>query len=281
MSRGRKPSSGRIGLDGVLTLSVGGRPLGGRGRIDLLRAVAQQGSITAAARAVGLSYKAAWDAIDTMNNLAGEPLVLRSTGGRGGGSSQLSPRGASLVERFGRLDALHQRLLHRLDEASSSANEAAGFDPEIELLRTMSMRTSARNQFAGVVSKLARGAVNDEVEIRLPGGSTIVAIVTSESTEMLELVDGAAAIALVGAGSVVIASGMNEGARVSARNRLAGTIASVARGAVNAEVVLDIDGGGRIAATVTLASADDMALAAGLRAIAMFKASAVIVAVAP
>lgn len=281
MSAAREPAVPRVELEGALTLSVGGRSLGGRDRIDLLRAVAEHGSITAAAKAVGLSYKAAWDAIDTMTNLAGEPLVLRSTGGRGGGSSRLSPRGASLVERFGQLDSLHQRLLRMLDEASSGEHGAPGLDPEIQLLRSLSMKTSARNQFAGMVSKLTRGAVNDEVEIRLPGGSIIVAIITRESTETLGLADGAPVIALVGASSVIIATGFDKDARVSARNRLAGTIAAVERGAVNAEVVLDIDGGGRIAATVTMASADDLALAVGGRAMAMFKASSVIVAVAP
>ncbi len=281
MSPGRAPRSGRIGLEAALGLSVDGRSLGGRGRIELLRAVAELGSITAAAKAVGLSYKAAWDAIDTMNNLAGEPLVLRSTGGRGGGSSRLSPRGERLVERFERLDALHRRLLRMLDEASSDEPEAHGLDPEIELLRRLSMRTSARNQFAGVVSKLVRGAVNDEVAIRLPGGSTIVAIVTRESTETLGLAEGATVIALVAASSIMLATGMEDGARVSARNRIAGTVVAIERGAVNAEVVLGIEGGGRIAASVTLAGADELHLAVGARATALFKASSVIVAVAP
>lgn len=275
MSGPRKAGRERIGLEGALSLSIGGRSLGGRGRIDLLRAVAEQGSITAAAKAVGLSYKAAWDAIDTMNNLAGEPLVLRSTGGRGGGSSTLSVRGASLVERFGQLDAIHRRMLRILADAEPGA------DREIDLLRILSMKTSARNQFSGVVSKLVRGAVNDEVEIRLPGGSLLVAIVTRESSETLGLGDGMPVIALVGATAVIIATGLDADARFSARNCLAGTIAGVTRGAVNAEVVLDIDGGSRIAATVTMASADDMALAVGGRAVAMFKASSVIVAVAP
>lgn len=276
MRAGHKPRRDRVGLEGALTLSIGGRSLGGRGRIDLLRAVAEHGSITAAAKAVGLSYKAAWDAIDTMNNLAGEPLVLRTTGGSGGGSSSLSVRGASLVERFEQLDALHQRMLGMLEDASPGLNR------EIDLLRSLSMRTSARNQFAGVVSKLTRGAVNDEVEIRMPGGgSRLVAIITRESSETLGLDEGAPVIALVGATSVIIATGLDASVRVSARNRLAGTITAISRGAVNAEVVLDIDGGGRIAATVTMASADDMALAMGARAVAMFKASSVIVAVAP
>lgn len=280
MSRSRAAGPRRIVLEGNLTLRIDGRSLGGRGRIELLRAIAAHGSITAAAKAVGLSYKAAWDAIDTMNNLAGEPLVLRSTGGRGGGSSRLSPRGESLVARYERIDALNRRMLRMLDSADADGHQPSGPDPEIELLRRLGMRTSARNQFAGVVARIARGAVNDEVEIRLAGGSSIVAVVTRESTETLEIAEGVTVVALVPANVVTIATGL-EGARVSARNRLAGAVAVIGRGAVNAEVVLDIDGGGRIAATVTLASLDELGLAVGGRATALFKASSVILAVLP
>lgn len=55
-------------------------------RIRLLEAIAIYGSISQAAKKVPLSYKAAWDAIDNMNNLAEQPLVLRSAGGRQGGA---------------------------------------------------------------------------------------------------------------------------------------------------------------------------------------------------
>src|SRR5262245_65019844 len=96
----------RLELKGALWMTIGGRSLGGRDRIDLLRAVAEEGSITQAARTIGMSYKAAWDAIDTMNNLAGEVLVERNTGGRGGGSTRLTPLGERLVDRFDEIDAV-------------------------------------------------------------------------------------------------------------------------------------------------------------------------------
>jgi len=64
-------------VKGLVWLSSGERNFGGPGRIALLEAIRTEGSITGAARRVGLSYKAAWDAVDTMNNLAGEPLVQR------------------------------------------------------------------------------------------------------------------------------------------------------------------------------------------------------------
>ena len=60
-----------ISLQGLVWLSVDGENLGGPKRIALLARIAESGSITQAAKAAGMSYKAAWDAIDTMNNLAG------------------------------------------------------------------------------------------------------------------------------------------------------------------------------------------------------------------
>ncbi len=113
----RRRANNRLELQGSLWITVGGENLGGRERIDLLRAVAEQGSITRGAKAQGVSYKAAWDAIDAMNTLAGEPLVERSTGGRGGGSTRLTARGQRLVERFEQIDAAHRRFLKLLDDA--------------------------------------------------------------------------------------------------------------------------------------------------------------------
>jgi molybdate transport system regulatory protein len=234
--------------------------------------VAEQGSITRAAKAVGLSYKAAWDNIDAMNQLAGEPLVERSTGGRGGGSTRLTPHGLRLVERFEQIDAVHRRFVKLLDED--------GFDlsQEFSLLRIVTMKTSARNQYVGNVTSVRAGSVNDEVEITVPSGPRIVAVITRESTQSLGLRTNMKAIALVKSSSVLIATDF-DGAKVSARNQFPGVIRAVQPGAVNAEVILDLDSGGSIAAIVTQHSAKSLGLAVGTRATAFFKASSVIVAV--
>ena len=68
-----------------LWLSVDGHNVAGPKRLLLLAAIAEHGSLTAAAKAAGLSYKGAWDAIEQMSNLAGEALVVRVVGGKGGG----------------------------------------------------------------------------------------------------------------------------------------------------------------------------------------------------
>jgi molybdate transport system regulatory protein len=273
MTSRRRKTGDRLELKGAVWITVGDRNLGGRGRMGLLRAIAEQGSITQAARAFGMSYKAAWDAIDTMNTLAGEPLVARSTGGRGGGSTRLTARGEKLVERFGQIDAAHERFLRLLDDASIDLDE------DFSLLRILNMKTSARNQFVGVVTSVRSGAVNDEVELTLPSGVRLVAVVTRASTESLGLRTNITAIALIKASSILVAVDL-EGARISARNQLTGTVSAVTPGTVNAEVEIEVDGGDRIAAIVTRSSVKALGLAPGSRATAFFKASSVILAVA-
>lgn len=271
MARRRRADS-RLALQGSVWISVGDQTLGGSDRFGLLRAVADQGSITQAAKAHGISYKAAWDAIDAMNELAGEPLVERSAGGRGGGSTRLTARGQRLVERFDQIDTTHRRFLKLLGEQSID------LDQPFSMLKVLNMKTSARNQFVGTVSLLRSGAVNDEVELTLPGGARIVAVITQESAQGLGLRTGMKAIALVKSSSVVVATDLG-GAKVSARNQLKGVISVVTPGAVNAEVVIDIDGGGSVAAIVTTGSVKSMGLAKGMRATALFKATSVILAV--
>lgn len=264
----RKRKREPIELQGAVWMRVGSETLGGSSRVELLRAIAEHGSITQAAQAVGMSYKAAWDAVDAMNNLAGEPLVERCAGGRGGGS-RLTERGRQLAERFAQIESAHQRFVRLL------SSEAIDLSQDFNLLRMLNMKTSARNQFVGTVSGYRAGAVNDEVELALPGGARIVAIVTRESTEQLGLKLGASAFALIKASSVIVATEL-EGARLSARNQLTGTVEAVHPGAVNAEVVIDIGGGNSIAAVVTQASLQSLGLEPGQPATALFKASSVI-----
>ena len=268
----RRKADRRLALHGSVWIAVGDEPLGGSERFALLRAVASEGSITRAAKAYGISYKAAWDAIDAMNTLAGEPLVERSPGGRGGGSTRLTSRGQRLVERFVQIDAAHQRFLKLLDDQSIDIDEP------FSLLRVLNLKTSARNQLVGTITSLRSGAVNDEVEITLPSGQRIVAVVTQDSAQSLGLRTKMTAIALVKASSIVVATDL-DGAKLSARNQLPGKVSAVTPGAVNAEVVIDLDGGGSIAAIVTEGSVKSLGLAVGKKAIALFKATSVIVAV--
>ncbi|MBE7421367.1 MAG: nitrogen fixation protein NifQ [Zoogloeaceae bacterium] len=268
MARKQKP----IELRGSVWMTVGGENLGGPGRIDLLSRVAEFGSITRAAKAIGMSYKAAWDAIDTMNNLAGEALVERLTGGKGGGGTRLTRRGEQLVENFRIIEREHRQFVEQL------GRQARGIADDLVLIRRMKMKTSARNQFLGKVTAVKKGAVNDEIDLEILGGQKIVAIITRESTDSLGLKKGVEAFALIKASSVIVMTD-DEGAKISARNRLAGTVSRVQAGAVNSEVVIELPGGGAIASIITNESADRLGLKVGTKASALFKASSVIIGV--
>ncbi|WP_137939360.1 TOBE domain-containing protein [Chitinivorax sp. B] len=259
-------------LQGLIWMTVDGANFGGTGRVDLLAKIAECGSITQAAKAIGMSYKAAWDAIDTMNNLAGEPLVERLAGGKGGGGTHLTHRGEQLVDNFRLIQREHRRFIEQL------SGQADGIADDFLLIRRMSMKTSARNQFLGKVTQVKSGTVNDEIELIITGGQKLVAIVTHESTASLGLQPGAEAFALIKSSSIILVTD-DGSARFSARNRLSGTITRLQAGAVNTEIVLDLSGGGSVAAIVTNDSADTLGLSVGKTATAIFKASSVILGV--
>jgi molybdate transport system regulatory protein len=72
----------------------------GEGRIALLKQIDQHGSISVAAKEMGMSYKKAWRLIDSMNKLGTEILVERTIGGKGGGGTKLSDAGRKAIELF-------------------------------------------------------------------------------------------------------------------------------------------------------------------------------------
>ena len=263
---------GKVAVSGRFWLNRGEQPFLGHGRIELLEQIAEHGSISQAARAMGMSYKAAWDAVDAMNNLADAPLVRRSTGGRHGGGTQLTEEGRRLIEVYKAAEQEYQQFLRRLGKGVED------FEHFYQLMRRLSMKTSARNQFQGRVTHLQTGAVNSEVILTLPGGDELVAIVTNESVRNLGLTLGSEAYALIKASWVILTSA-DDTLRTSARNRLCGTVVRCEEGAVNGEVVIELAGGKSIAAIITNESIRSLGLRVGVAACALVKASHIILAV--
>ncbi|WP_448203282.1 TOBE domain-containing protein [Azospirillum sp. sgz302134] len=247
-------------------------PIGAE-RIRLLEAVAREGSISAAARAVGITYKAAWDGIDAMNNLFGRPLVEGQAGGRRGGGTRLTPEGVKLVETFHRLEGELARAFQALEPDLAGTGISAA-----SLMWGFFMRTSARNALRGTVTAIADGAVNAEVTLSLAGDTTLTAIITRDSVRELGLFPGREATALIKAPFVILAPA-DEARRTSVRNRIEGTVARREDGAVNTEITLDIGGAKTLTAIITLRSAEDLGLAVGNPACALIDASHIVLAV--
>jgi len=87
-----------------LRISKGADIAVGPGKIDLLEAIARTGSITAAARSLGMSYRRAWLLVDTMNRCFRGPVVDAEAGGRRGGGTRLTTLGAEVVRRYRRIE---------------------------------------------------------------------------------------------------------------------------------------------------------------------------------
>lgn len=77
----------------------------GPGKADLLRAIADTGSISAAARQMEMSYRRAWLLVDTMNQSFSTPLVETATGGSHGGGARVTEFGKEVLERYQRMEA--------------------------------------------------------------------------------------------------------------------------------------------------------------------------------
>ncbi len=239
----------------------------------LLEAIERIGSINRAAREVGLSYKGAWEMVERANNLSPRILVSTAIGGRHGGGTQLTPAGKELLKLFKQLQEEHRLFLEGI-------NRRLADNPDlIFLFRRFTMQASARNQLFGKITGVRVGATYAEVDVSLKGGDTLCASITKESVDALKLAVGGDVLALVKAPLVMVVKDFG-GYRLSARNQLAGTVSRVQKGAVNAEVVIQLPGGDSIAATITNDSVYALGLQVGETATAVFKAGAVILGVA-
>ena len=242
------------------------------GRLDtrffaLLRAIGDTGSLVKAARTAGYSYKGAWLLLETAHNLAHAPLVESTPAG-----TQLTSAAHALVAAWEQLASRHAQFLHEQEAWLLEQPQLA------TILRRLSMKTSARNQFAGTVSAVQKGTATTHVTLQVSGNLEIVAAISTASAASLRVKKGVEAIALVKASEVVLVSDF-AGWKLSARNQLAGTIARVEKGAVSSIVVLTLPGGSTVTASVTNDAVSALGLAAGQPATATFKAYAVMLAV--
>lgn len=172
-------------------------------RIDILRLIAQTGSISQAARDASVSYKAAWQAIDTLTNLAGVALVERVVGGAGGGGARVTEVGEQLLAMAIALDAARVQVLEGVGSTLSSVPAQA-----------LALRTSMRNQLPCTVLSLEPQGRIVRVLLQLGQGLAaedtahvsvrLVSRITQESAELLDLTPGLPVLALCKATAVLV-----------------------------------------------------------------------------
>ncbi|MGE4543407.1 MAG: TOBE domain-containing protein [Pedobacter sp.] len=261
-----------LSLTGSLWFKKSGQDFLGSSRIRLLEQVGELGSITKAGKAVGISYKTAWEQIEMLNNLSDQPLVIKTTGGRGGGGTQLTEAGKEVIHRYRLIQEEHERFLRSIGK---HLEDGEGF---YQFLRKVNMKVSARNMWSGEIAQMQKGAINTLVTLKLKGGDRLSSLITNESVEALELEIGSEVVAMAKAPAVMIVKDLGS-AKLSACNILRGTIQRTVEGHVDCEITLELPGGNTVSATLTKTSDQALELHEGDEAWAVVQESSVILGV--
>lgn len=200
-------------------------------RLEVLRSVQQVGSISQAARATGVSYKAAWQAVETLSNLAGVPLIEKVVGGPGGGGARLTAQGLTLLHAADLLQSARTQALARLRRSTQ------GSPISVTGLAAVGLRTSMRNNLPCTVQEVGRAHGAARVTLALADGQVLASRITLESLQLLGLAPGMPVLAMFKATAVTVAPRIVALAGV---NLVSGKVARRSTGSAAAEVSLQL-----------------------------------------
>ena len=154
----------------------------------LLKGISETGSLTKAAKVVGLSYRSAWDRVEKMQDNVGRRLVESKTGGKTGGGASLTDEGRLLLREFRKT----RKLLFNVLE-DKEAWEDVGY------------KLSARNRLRAKVVEVKIGAVTSQVRMRLVSTNLMTSVITNDAVEDLALKEGDEVEAIVKSTDVLVA----------------------------------------------------------------------------
>lgn len=221
-------------LASKLSLEIFGKPFILEKRIELLHAIEKYGSISKAAKAVPMSYKSAWEAVDTMNSLSSEPIVCRETGGKDGGGTTITEYGKKLLENYAVLKEEHTRFLKRLSELTDIESGS------LKTIERLAIQISARNQMQAEVVSITCENVNAKIHLRLKSGQVLVSVITKEAVENLHIAEGQTVTAIFKSNSVVLSVNGPDQEENELSNSLEGVIKQIEKDVQHAKVLVDI-----------------------------------------
>jgi molybdate transport system regulatory protein len=237
-------------IDGRFWLTKKGKSFLGSGRIELLERIDRTGSIHAAAKEMKMSYKAAWERINSMNEMSDQPIITRTKGGRGGGGTVLTPYAHELIATFKRFNELHRQFIDRFAEAGS--------DPE-HLARILSrtfLTTSARNQLPAKVADIEINDLHATLTLALNESDTLRSTITVKSVKSMGLVIGCEAFAVIKSSDIQIVAITTSTDKDD--NTLAGTVESIEISGENVEIAFRLKGGTLLVALEKSESAQNL-----------------------
>jgi molybdate transport system regulatory protein len=154
----------------------------------LLRRISEKGSLTVAAKLVGISYRNAWGRIKKLESNYGFRILDTKVGGVKGGSARLTPRGMALFKEFRHM---RKYLFNAMDESESAGN--------------VRYKLSARNIFPVKVVSIARGDITSSIKMASGSPVDFTSIISNEAVDDLDLKEGDNVQAIVKSTEVMIA----------------------------------------------------------------------------
>ena len=170
----------------------------GKGRIELLKKIDELGSLAKAAKAMGMSYKAAWDAMKEMETLSPAPLVERTTGGKGGGGSELTHEAKTYIRIYDTLHTAQQDFFATIEPHLDDAKAL------LRLLERSSLRTSARNQLPVTIKAITPQGITTSITLNTDASTQFHASITSTSVQELSLHVGMHVYAIIKASWITL-----------------------------------------------------------------------------
>jgi len=160
----------------------------GEGPFVILQKIEETGTLSGAAKALGMSYRHAWGTIRRIERMIGEPLIKTRKGGKaGGGGAELTEAGKNLLKLYSRV---------KRSFFKASIDEYGWED--------LYLKISARNKILGKVVSVKKDDVSAIVRLRIESPCVITAFITREAVEELNLKEGDTAIAVIKATEVMV-----------------------------------------------------------------------------
>ncbi|MEN8146560.1 MAG: TOBE domain-containing protein [Campylobacterota bacterium] len=220
-------------------------------RIELLKSIAQTGSISAGAKEMGRSYKWAWDSIDQMNSRSNSSLVSKSSGGKGGGGAKITPFAIELIDYYDDLERIHQSKIESYQERFNQAFEKRSFTKDIA------------STLHGRVSKIE--CDEDVCEVAIEYGDTTL---KAKCKKEMGLSKGDAISFMVEANQIIIAK---QAVEISAQNLLVGEIEEIVEEEKKVYLTLRLSTLEELTVLITADSLTQFSLKLGQRCFAYFK----------
>lgn len=170
-----------------LWLSEGTNDVIGEGGVSLLKAINEFGSITAAAKKIGMSYRFAWNQIKEIERATNQTILKTKIGGENGGSAELTLQAKEILNDYDRTNKYLSQVLK-----------------DKEHWQWIGLKISARNRLKGVIEDIEKGSVTSKIKIKINKPITVTAVITKEAVDDLKLSTGDIVEAVIKSTEVMI-----------------------------------------------------------------------------